>query len=180
MFNVTFNEYTLSMTEGLPTLYKVYCEHARLVDEIDLKGTEDTVYCMTVKKRSGWPFLVVAQRCSADQDAGFHPGMLLVEETHVLFIGAGERLLAYRLDSPERLWEDQTYCGFWNWERYGEFVIMSAELELAVWDIYGQKRWSTFVEPPWSYELDADLIHLEVMGQRVSFPLNRGQTHPRQ
>jgi hypothetical protein len=88
--------------------------------------------------------------------------------------------LAYQLDHPERLWEDETDTGFWNWERHGEFVIMSAELELAVWDIQGQKRWSTFVEPPWDYELVDDLIHLDVMGQRTSFPLNRGQAHPRQ
>ena len=52
----------------------------------------------------------------------------------------------------KKRWEDEADTGFWNWERHGEFVIMSAELELAVWDIHGQKKWTTFVEPSWNYE----------------------------
>lgn len=150
------------------------------MEEIDLKIAQGMICFLAVKKRFDWPFLVVAQRYSPGGHAGFYPGVLFVPETHLLFIGAGTRLLAYQLDPPEKLWEDEADTGFWNWERYGELVIMSAELELAVWDIHGQKRWSTFVEPPWNYEIDGDLIHLDVMGQRTSFPLNRGHTYPRQ
>ena len=79
---------------------------------------------------------------------GFDPGLLLVPETGVLFLGAGERLLAYGLDQPRRLWEDTAEVGFWGWGRFGETVLMSAELELAAWDTSGRKLWTTSVEPP--------------------------------
>ena len=37
---------------------------------------------------------------------GFNPGILVIAETNVAFVGAGERLLAYDLLAPKRLWED--------------------------------------------------------------------------
>ncbi len=113
-----------------------------------------------------------------DPSGGFHPGALLVPETGLLFIGAGERLLAYRLDGPTRLWEEATDCGFWGWARHEDRVILSAELELAAWDVRGRKCWSMFVEPPWSYEVSAGMIELDVMGTRSRFPLDTGPTHP--
>ena len=180
MLTATFNEYIVYMAEGLPGLYDDYCRHARLVEEIDLKGAQGMVHFVAVKKRFDWPFLVVAQHYSPSGYAGFYPGALIVPETHLLFIGAGTRLLAYRLDQPERLWEDKADVGFWNWERHGEFVIMSAELELAAWDIHGVKRWSTFVEPPWDYTIEGDLIYLDVMGKQSAFPLKKGRPYPQQ
>jgi hypothetical protein len=56
----------------------------------------------------------------------------------------------------------------------GAGIKMSAELELAVWDIQGKKLWSTFVEPPWTYSLKDHTIEIEVMGARASFPLHEG------
>jgi hypothetical protein len=85
-----------------------------------------------------------------------------------------QRLLAYELDGPTRLWEDATDCGVLGWARHGGYIIMSAELELAAWDIHGEKRWSTFVEPPWEYGVREGTIHLEVMGQLTAFPLDTG------
>lgn len=89
-------------------------------------------------------------------------------------VGAGHRLLAYDLDAPRRLWEDEANCGFWGWERHGQFVVMSAELELAAWDIHGNKKWSTYVEPPWYYPVVDGEVHLDVMGGKISFPLDVG------
>jgi hypothetical protein len=40
--------------------------------------------------------------------------------------------------------------GFHGWQRHEDLVVMSAELEMAAWDLRGVKRWSTFVEPPWN------------------------------
>ena len=61
---------------------------------------------------------------------------MIIPETSLLMIGAGERLLAYDLETPRRLWEDEAEAGFWGWERHGGLVLMSAELELAAWDIH--------------------------------------------
>jgi hypothetical protein len=114
----------------------------------------------------------VAQRCKLP--GIFDPSALLVPETKLIFIGVGERLLVYELDGPTRLWEDTTACGLLGWARHGEYIIMSAELELAAWDIYGQKRWTTFVEPPSEYWVAEGIVHIDVMGQLTSFPLDTG------
>ena len=100
-----------------------------------------------------WPTLVIAQRFSP-AGGGFDLGVLVVPETRVVFIGAGTRILAYSLHGPRRLWEDTADTGFWGWQRHGNYVLMSAELELAAWEINGRKLWSTSVEPPWSYAVD--------------------------
>jgi hypothetical protein len=125
-----------------------------------------------------WPFLCVAQHYAPGRWAGSHPGLLLVAETSILFIGAGERLLAYDLHGPVRLWEDRADTGFHEWQRHDDMVVMSAELELAAWDIRGVKRWSRFVEPPWEYQVEGGVVHLDVMGTISSFPLQAGPTRP--
>jgi hypothetical protein len=55
---------------------------------------------------------------------------------------------------------------------------MSAELEFAAWDINGRKLWSTFVEPPWSYEIRGDQVELDVMGRKSTFVLAIGPPSP--
>jgi hypothetical protein len=101
--------------------------------------------------------LVVTQRY-APAAGGFHPGALLVPETQRLFIGAGRRLLCYDLAGPARLWEDEADFGFWSWSRYGEVVLMMAELELAAWTIEGQKLWSRLADPPWEYRVEGTAV----------------------
>ena len=46
---------------------------------------------------------------------------------------------------------------------------MLAELEFAAWDFKGNRMWSTFVEPPWVYDVKGERIELDVMGERSSF-----------
>ncbi|HET6252313.1 MAG TPA: hypothetical protein VFE47_31795 [Tepidisphaeraceae bacterium] len=53
--------------------------------------------------------MIVGQRFNPS--GGFNPGVLLVPETKILFVGAGERILAYQLDGPSRLWEDTAEAG---------------------------------------------------------------------
>src|SRR4051794_33044423 len=97
MFSIALGPYTLSCyPDRLPELYGEYVKHAGLVEEFDLDGPGGSTCVLAVSRGVAWPFLVVAQRYGP---AGiFHPGALLVAETGVLFIGAGERLLAYSLD----------------------------------------------------------------------------------
>ena len=73
------------------------------------------------------------------------------------------------------LWEDVTDFWFFSWNRFGSYVLMSAELELAAWNINGEKLWSTYVEPPWTYSVENDSVQLDVMGRQSTFSLLRGQ-----
>jgi hypothetical protein len=180
MFSVTVGEYNLvCMPQGLPTIYAEYVKHARLADEINFGEAEGDICFLAVGKGSGWPFLVVAQIYSPTAEGGFHPGALLVPETGILFIGAGGRILAYELNGPRKLWEGTTDVGFWGWARHNEVVLMSAELELAAWDVHGRTLWSTFVEPPWSYEVVDGRVELDVMGKKSSFSISPGPPQPR-
>jgi hypothetical protein len=147
-----------------------YFRHAQLAEEFDLKRAEGDFFFVSVACRNGWPTLVVAQKFAPSQ-GGFNPGILLVPETKVLFIGAGERL---KLDPPSRLWEDKCDSGFWSWSQHHDYALMAAELELAAWDWNGRKLWTTFVEPPWEYEVVGDVARIDVMGRKSEFPLATG------
>ena len=178
MISITVDEFTLWCEIGIsPLIYNNYRQYAKLVDEFDINNgdieQDDMNICVImVEKNDLWPFLIISQRYA--HSSTFFPGMLIVPETNRLFVGAGSRLLAYDLLITQRLWEDSTAIGFSQWKRYKDWVIMSAEVELAVWDIYGQKKWSTFVEPPWSYTVEGELLHIDVMGNCSSFHLSTG------
>ena len=178
MLQVSVGGYVLRMSESIPEQndYGFYAAtQAALVEEFGLeRANQDAFYLMVQRAVFAWPFLCVAQRYYPDTMAGCHPGVLLAQETDLLFIGAGERLLAYDLTRPARLWEDEADAGFHGWLRHGDTVLMSAELELAAWDITGAKLWTTFVEPPWDYHVDGDIVHLDVMGALSAFPLRTG------
>jgi hypothetical protein len=102
--------------------------------------------------------------------------VLLVPQQRQLFIGAGTRLLAYQARSGRwlRCWVDEAECGFWGWRQHGDVVVMSAELELAAWNVNGDKLWTTFVEPPWTYRVTTEQVLLDVMGTTRTFDLKRG------
>lgn len=175
MFYFTVGEYTICLqSDGLPSLFNEYSKRAALAEHIDLSESEGNTCYLSVAKQNMFAFLVVAQRYCPGLVGGFYPGALLVPETNILFIGAGERLLAYDLIEPKRIWEDTADVGFWGWCRHGDVIIMLAELECAAWDIKGKKLWTTFVEPPWDYSVSGEMLHLDVMGKKTSFPLDKG------
>ena len=185
MFTTTCGKYALSCTTGqLPALYGEHCRHAELVSEYNINEPKEVddgeSPCFVGVSKSGhnegWPFLVIAQTFSV-ASAGFDPGAILIAETDLLMIGAGTRLLAFNLNPPSLLWEDDTICGFWGWERHGDIVIMEAELEMAAWHISGTKLWSHSVEPPWTYHVEDGIVHLDIMGDRSEFPLMAGPAH---
>jgi len=174
MFSIGIDNFLLNVHRGpLPEMYGEYRRRARLVEEFAVDSPEGEACLVTAGHPYAWPFLVVAQRFQP-YVAGFNPGILLVAETGVLFIGAGERLLAYSLQGPKKLWEDHADTGFWGWQQHDDCVLMSAELELAAWRTTGEKLWTTFVEPPWSYRAENGQIHLDVMGLKSSFPIVDG------
>jgi len=174
MFTVTISQYTISIQQGsLPAIYGDYRKHAQLAEEFALRPHVGELCFIAVSQARHWPFLVVAQRFEL-AEAGFDPGALLAEETGVLFVGAGRRLLGYRLDPPARLFEDATAAGFWEWTIHGNTVLMIGELELAAWETSGKKLWSMPLEPAWEYHVDRDTVHLDVMGRKTVFPLRAG------
>ena len=178
MFQIAVHRYTLScFSGGLPEYYEVYREKAKLVDEIDL--TRDVshladVCFLAVQKGLDWPFLVVAQKYAPSGLGGSYPQALIIPETDMLFLGAGERVLTYRLAPLEKVGQESAEQGFHAFERYDQFVIMRAELEVAVWTIQGKKQWSQFVEPPWTYRVEGEAMSVDVMGHVLSFPLSTG------
>jgi hypothetical protein len=170
---VSVGAYTLTcVPDGLPAIFNEVNAHATLCEQFDM--TSPNLCCIAVARAPAtWPFLVVAQSFSP-AGGGFEPGVLIVPERHRLFIGAGERLIAYDLSVPRRLWIDSVDTGFWGWQQHGAVVVMSAELELAAWPVDGEKLWSTFVEPPWTYSVEGDVLTLDVMGKVTSFSLTKG------
>lgn len=178
MSALTFGEYSVQVEDGsLPETYGDYSRHAQLKVELGLEGSEGRTAFCAVAKQEGWPFLIIALRYSP-AGHGFGPGVLLVPETQVFFLGAGTQLFAFELRTPRQLWEDVADVGFWSWRRYGSTVLMSAELELAAWNLTGRKLWTTFVEPPWSYAVHNDSVRLDVMGAITEFSLEAGPQPP--
>ena len=175
-FRVGSDEYTVSGTIGeLPVTYSAMLEHATFHDDFGVTDPDGTVLIVAVERASErWPSIIVSQRFAPGPEAGFHPGTILVPENHLLLIGAGTRLLAYDLRVPRRLWEEVADVGFWGWKRHGDVVLMSAELELAAWDLEGSKLWSTFVEPPWDYDVRGTQLELDVMGKKSRFTAKTG------
>ena len=172
-FRVVLGRYALGcVPDGLPSLFNEYVRRAALAERFALD--EANLCCVTVRRTpEEWPFLVVAQSFSP-AGSGFEPGVLLVPETDRLFVGAGERILAYDLTTPRRLWEDSADTGFWGWARHSDIVVMSAELELAAWTTAGEKLWTTFVEPPWTYSVQGETVRLDVMGNQQTFSIRTG------
>jgi len=168
--------YTVSACVGkLPSTYPLFVEHAVLHEDSKIRSSDGTALFFAVESDTrDWPELVVTLRFDPGPEAGFHPGFLLVPERHLLLVGAGTRLLAYGLSPLRRLWEDVADQGFWGWCRHGDTILMSAELELAAWDLDGKKLWSTFVEPPWTYEVRGDRVELDVMGVKSNFIVSIG------
>jgi hypothetical protein len=159
-----------------PWILGHYRDHAAYVEEI--AETDKDAYLFVGVERPGdeWPSLTISQTFTPSV-GGFSPGVQVIPETQRVFVGAGTRLLCYRGDEGPwaRQWQDTAESGFWGWRLHDDIVVMSAELELAAWTSSGNKLWTTFVEPPWSYSVNDSTIRLDVMGAVSEFPLRTGR-----
>lgn len=157
-----------------PPIYNHYRDHAELVDELANGDDGDYVFIGVGRSRDDWPTLIISQTYTPSWSA---PGVLVVPETSRVFVGAGTRLLCYRSDEGQwsRQWQDEAEVSFSSWRRHDDIVVMSAELELAVWTTAGDKLWTTFVEPPWTYGVHEGTVRLDVMGEITEFPLRAGR-----
>ena len=163
--------YVVEVHPGHLSTFDHLASVARLVDVTDLRSSEGRP-CSVVVSENGKTVLVTSFRYQLH--GGLGPAVALLPEVHRLFVGAGEELFCYDLAEPKRLWRDNADTGLWGWEIAGATVLMSAELEFAAWDKAGEKLWSTFVEPPWSYTVADDQVTLDVMGEISQFNLRTG------
>jgi len=175
MHALTIENWKLSVHEGpLPGVYSSYIDHAVFVDKIDSDSTEGIPLFVAVSSASSnWPNLISTQRYSPT--GGLSVGCLLIPEKALLFIGAGEKILCYDVAASKRLWIDATPRGFWRWLHVGEYVVMSAELEFAVWNSSGEKLWSTFVKPPWTFTIMGDVVEFDIIGGKQNRMLADGK-----
>ena len=178
MFTVSSGGYEIGvLLDREPELHGLCRQHAKLIEHFDASTSESdasSLSFVSVAHPGEFPFLLVTQRY--DSAYSFHPGAILVAETKVLFIGAGTRLLAYDLTLPKRPWEDTADFGFHGWRQHGDCILMTAELEFSAWDLHAKKLWTTFVEPPWEYAIEAGQVNLDVMGTKVAFNIHTGPT----
>ena len=168
--SVAVDGWRILVQRGLPQTFDAYCSKARLIETFDFKHSDGDLCFAAAGPQEQWPSVVIAQRFEPAQ-GGFDPGVAFIADTSLFLVGAGTRLLAYDLKRAVRLWEDVAEVGFWHWSVYPDAVLMSAELELAAWDRLGTKLWSRFVEPPWSFRVIDDRVHLDVMGVETDFPI---------
>lgn len=172
MISVTVDKYTIQVHQGeLPQSHRDYKSKAKLYDQIEPCDEGDHSF-IAVAEHGAWPHLCAVLRYR-DASWLFSPGVLLVPETGIVFIGGGDHALAYDLHAPRRLWNEHA-AYFWGWQRHGEVVLMSAELEFTAWTISGEKLWTTFVEPWWEYKVENGVVLLDVMDVRSTFPLHEG------
>lgn len=144
--------------------YVHFLKNADFVDEIEIDHSDLALSFIGIEKGSeakAWPSVVILQTHS--HPTIFPPGFLVVPENSLVFIGAGERLLCYDIERRCRLWEDQTSEGFWKWSQHGQYVFLSAETEFGVWTKSGRRLWTTFVDPPWDYEVTGSTVNLSHM-----------------
>lgn len=169
--SVSAGRYAVEVRPGHPSTFDNLASVARLVDVTDLRTSEGRP-CSVIVSEHGKTVLVASFRYQLR--GGLGPAIALLPEVHRLFVGAGEELFCYDLAEPRRLWRDKADTGLWGWEIAGATVLMSAELEFGAWDKAGEKLWSTFVEPPWSYLVADDQVSLDVMGEISQFNLRAG------
>jgi hypothetical protein len=162
---------------SLPRAYDHYVRNAVFIDHVTSPSREGRDMFIAVARNSVgpgvWPEIVITLKYENSQGV-FQPGMLVVPDTSLLFIGAGECLLGYDLTRRQKVFEDWTEHGFLNWSRQGDYVVMSGEVEFGVWTTAGEKLWSTFVEPPWDWRVISECVELDVMGRLTTLRLDNG------
>ncbi|MBA2964348.1 MULTISPECIES: hypothetical protein [Ramlibacter] len=145
-----------------------------LRSRLECEADDRDYLSIAIWRRGSSALLLVNGWYSPGPRSGFLPGILVVPETAVAFIGAGTVARSYSLESPALIECHETSVGFSGWQQHGNLVVMACELELSVWTTQGTRLWSRFVEPPWSYEVEGEQIDVDVMGEQVRLDMRTG------
>src|SRR5262249_43069891 len=106
MITVSFGNYeAYCQADGMPSpeVLAEFEQRAALTERLGMEFRGADGFCAVRRRGNEWPFLVVTQPYAPAGESGFHLGLVVVPETHRLFLGAGCRLLAYDLSAPARL-----------------------------------------------------------------------------
>jgi hypothetical protein len=176
MFQITQGKYTINcLSIGLPSIYDDYKKRAKYVDEININNSDGENMFLSITEGKDWPEIVIAQRYNPSVINGFYPGVLIIPEKELMFLGAGDTISLYDLKNKNKKWKDSVDLGFWGWSIYNQYVVMSAECEFAIFTNEGHKLWTTFVEPPWDFKIEFDIVELDIMGNKKHYNISDGK-----
>jgi len=174
MLHATVGRYSIAIASSPE--WVTHAEHTGAVvrESIVCRDDERNYLAVGVSDSGTGPELLVEGWYSPGPSSGFFPSVLVVPDTGVAFIGAGSTVLCFSLKPIKKIAQEHVEAGFWKWHLHGQFVLMSAELEFSVWSTSGKKLWSRFVEPPWYFVVQEELVTLDVMGYQQVFDLLTG------
>ncbi|GCE14137.1 hypothetical protein [Tengunoibacter tsumagoiensis] len=181
---IIFNIYDYKIfleTNQAPKYYREFFrDDSLLAEEIDIDRTEkdpldsNVVFIAAKNCGSKKEFSLTLLLGYSPSDPAFYPELLYVPESQILFIRAGEKILAYQLQVPQKLFELSVDIGFLSWERYSNYIIMVAEMRMTVWNLAGEQLWTLFVEQPWSYHCHHEMMSFIKDEQVYTFPVATG------
>ena len=134
---------------------------AVLVEDFDAGAADLLVVNVTRLVRGAWLFVLRVDLSFESAGGVFLPGLLFVPESATLFMAAGENILVYDVNEARRIASDSADCGFWAWHRFGDVIVMQAELDVSVWTLDGSKRWETFADPPHTVRREGETLILD-------------------
>ncbi len=168
MIQFQFDKYKIAVEIGKePIDYNYWIKYASFID-IEEQTKDKTPIYIGIGEHQDWYKTIVSFSSDPIDYGGFNPGLILVPETDILFIGAGTNVRIYDLKHQLKLFVKELHCGFLGWKRYDDFIIMQEELEFGIYSLTGQEIWSTEVEPPWTFSIEIDTVKLNVMNE-ISF-----------
>lgn len=94
--------------------------------------------------------------------AGTLGGVLahVVEETRRLWLAVGNEIRVYDLGAFKQIGRESTIVPY-EWLRTEQTVVLVAETDLFGWDLRGNIRWTTFIDPPHVVTLRQGVVTVE-------------------
>ena len=83
-------------------------------------------------------------------------GILFIEDSGLLFIGAGTQCGCYGLSEDKWLWNDNNILDFVCWQHLGDAVIMHAEREVSCWNVRGRLLWGAYLSDNWTINVEGE------------------------
>ena len=83
-------------------------------------------------------------------------GILYIEDTGLLFLGAGTHCSCFSLIEDKWPWNDSNILDFVSWMLIGDAVIMKAEREVSCWNVRGRLLWGAYLDEDWTIEIEGE------------------------
>jgi len=171
--DVQIGEYKLVIhNDAVPAAYQFYCDGAKTVHEHKPLGSGKVMFVGV--GRSDSPELVICFPYSPTSDEGFNQGVIISPETKKLFIGAGQKIFVYDLNSHD-LVSEHILFGFWGWQKVDTAIIHLSETEIGAWSFDGKLLWEMFADPPHSVSVHGSELTLKDFDGEKKLDLMTGQ-----